>query len=29
VQEIRVEGFFPADDETAQIFHEWAGRAKT
>jgi transcriptional regulator with XRE-family HTH domain len=29
VQEIRVEGFFPADDETAQILHEWAGRAKT
>lgn len=24
VQEIRVECFFPADDETAQTFHDWA-----
>jgi hypothetical protein len=27
LQEIRVECFFPADDDTARAFHEWAGAA--
>jgi hypothetical protein len=25
LQEIRVECFFPMDEETARIFHRWAG----
>ena len=24
LQEIRIECFFPADDATAQVFHDWA-----